>query len=199
MQSENLLIFPTLVKKITNFLTVNECNIIASNLNLFNFKSHSALTGNSSSNHDGTQAVYVLNIIDKYFPINQRVFDIINDYAEQLGTDKLGIDNSWINIQGPGSELKPHTHPTSVVSGALYIKIDINSSGIQFINPNPYLDMVDMVTTSYSSKNMIIKPSAGDLLLFPSWLKHSSDSTNMSEQRIVLSFNTGYIKNNLPR
>lgn len=196
MESEDLLLFPILVKRFPNFLTNEECQTIVSNIDQFTFTRHGSLTGDSRSNHNNGTPVYVLNVIDKVFPINERVFQVVNHYAQQqLGTKRLGIDNSWINIQGPGSELKPHTHPMSMVSGAMYLKLDSKSSGIKFINPNPYLDMVEVVErTFYMAKEMIIKPAVGDLLLFPSWLKHCADGENMSDERIVLSFNTGYIK-----
>lgn len=200
MQSEDLLFFPTLVRSVPGFLTTKECDTIVSNLDKFaSFTRHNALTGDSRSNHNNGQFVYILNDIDKIFPINERVFQEINHYSQQLGTGRIGIDNSWINVQGPGSELKPHTHPMSIVSGAIYIKVDDSSSGIQFANPNPYLDMVHLVEHSlYTTKKMSIRPKIGDLLLFPSWLKHSSDDANQSDQRIVLSFNTGYINNKTP-
>ena len=196
MNIEHLILFPTLVKKFNKFLTEEECKKIVSNLDKFEFNTHPLITGNSSSAHKGYyEAVFVLNTIDKdIFPINDRLFQQITIYGEELGIVNLGINNSWINIQGPGSNLKVHCHPLSAISGALYLKVDNQSSGLMFVHPNPQLDMVKVDTyTAFSSKTVEIKPSIGDLILFPSWLKHGSDITNMSEQRVVLSFNTGFL------
>jgi hypothetical protein len=199
---ENLNLFPVLVRKIPNFLSKDECNKIISKLNMFNFDAHDALRGDARSSHWNTiigdettaSSKYALNVVDAYVPINQRVLDCVNSYVDDMGVSRVTLGNSWINIQGPESELFPHTHPRSAISGALYIKADSESSSINFHNPNPYIDIFDIKQWTVNTfKSVYIAPNAGDLLLFPSWLKHGSYGVNKSTQRIVLSFNTNYV------
>jgi uncharacterized protein (TIGR02466 family) len=197
MVVEDINLFPILVRRIPNFLSQEECDTIIKRQVKTNFHEHGALEGDASSTFDfnvGSDKVYALDLIDQYLPINGRVFDSINDYVRDMGVSPVKIDNSWINVQGPGSRLHDHMHPISVVSGALYIKVDSDSSSINFHNPNPFVDMFDVKRwTVHTFKTSYIPPTTGDLLLFPSWLKHGSNQPNRSQERIVLSFNTSYI------
>jgi uncharacterized protein (TIGR02466 family) len=83
-------------------------------------------------------------------------------------------------------------HPGSSISGVLYLKVDKNSSKIYFYNPNPYNVILRKKQHNINNyEYMFFQPEIGDLILFPSWLKHGSDvDENMSEERIALSFNT---------
>ena len=103
------------------------------------------------------------NILTK--PIKEKLQIKIDEYQIDYGVRKLKIDNSWVNIQNKNSVLKKHSHPDSIV--------DFKKE------------------TEFNSENYFFKPQTGDLILFPSWLMHSSDKNN-SSSRIALSFNTIY-------
>ena len=112
-------------------------------------------------------------------------------YADELGFDDVKITNSWFNIQRPGSVLKHHVHPESRVSAALCVQADEHSSKLYLENPNPFLNLIrpDRYTeaTFELAKYML---SPGDLVLFPSWIKHGSGfETNESDLRVVISLN----------
>ena len=94
------------------------------------------------------------------------------------------------NIQHKDSILKEHCHPQSLVSGALYINVDENQK-IYFHNPNPYVySSPKEKITPYNMEHQFIKVNKGDLLLFPSWLRHGKDDhVNTMDDRIVISFN----------
>ena len=112
----------------------------------------------------------------------------VDDYTSKTGLPKNVLSNSWFNIQQPGSVLKRHIHAGgyAVVAGALYLNVDKKSSPLVFENPNPY----SLLNTRNQMDHFTIKPTDGDLILFPSWLVHSSVEPNMTENRIVISFNT---------
>jgi uncharacterized protein (TIGR02466 family) len=158
------------------------------------FGSHNALIGEAESSfHSGINASrFVIDDIDKFLSIKQAILYQTNVYARDFGTRPVTLGNSWINIQRRGSELGYHTHPLSVISGALYLKAGPGSSRIRFRSPNPFLDVTDVLTsTSYTSNTAYVGPTVGTLLLFPSWLKHGSDE-NRSDERVVLSYNTTF-------
>jgi len=70
-----------------------------------------------------------------------------------------------------------------MVSGVYYVKTPPGSGAIQFLDPRgPYPPFDDKLT---------IRPRAGDLLLFPSWLQHQV----MSRQTAKAAFyhNRGYV------
>lgn len=116
------------------------------------------------------------------------IMTCVDDYTTKTGLPKTVLTNSWFNIQQPGSVLRRHMHAGgyAVVAGALYINVDDKSSPLVFENPNPYC----LLNTRNQMDQITIKPTSGDLILFPSWLVHSSVEPNMTENRIVISFNT---------
>lgn len=122
--------------------------------------------------------------------ILKNISECINDYTSNIKFPACKIYCSWFNVQRPGSLLKRHFHSggpdPSFVSGALYINVDDKSPPITFENPNPYIILKDPPANNYSYSYI---PNVGDLILFPSWLFHYSDKLNLTENRIVISFN----------
>lgn len=187
----NVKVFPTLIKYVNSFLNKKECEEII-NLTLNKkLSSHLSLKGEAKSTH-GLNSNILSNIKSN---IVENINNKINEYAIDYGVRKLKLDNSWVNIQNKNSILNKHSHPDSIVSGALYLKVDKNSSKIYFYNPNTYLTFVNVLKqTEFSCENYYFTPQLGDLILFPSWLMHgSNDEKNNSIERIVLSFNTLYL------
>ncbi len=188
-------LFPVLIRSIEGFLTEAECAEIVSKLDLGALGPHGSLVGDARSSFEpGLKASRnVLDEIERYLKIKDRIFYQINVYARDFGTRPVRLDNSWINVQREGSKLSFHTHPLSIVSGALYLKVDKDSSKTTFCNPNPLVDMMPVLQpTNYTLKTASVAPALGSLLLFPSWLKHGALDRNRSVERVVLSFNTAF-------
>lgn len=191
-------VFPVLIRKYDKFITESESNNIVSAINKEHFKNHlGTLIGDATSSHNVT--IDGKNILDCFHELKTKIFLEVQNYSELIGIDsnKLVFDNSWCNIQKKNSRLIFHIHPNSIISGALYIKMDENSSHIAFKNPNPfsvyakYFNINDKIS-KYNIQYCHVKPNTGDLILFPSWLEHGSYYDNLSEERIVLSFNVYY-------
>ena len=96
----------------------------------------------------------------------------------------------WSNIQQPGSALREHCHPSSVLSGALYINVDDNSV-LPVHNPNPYVYFTSKnKSTIFNCEYAKFPVKNCQLLIFPSWLKHGkNDLKNEMDDRVVVSFN----------
>lgn len=118
---------------------------------------------------------------------------MLREYARELGFENVRMTNSWFNIQRPGSVLKHHVHPDSKVSAALCIQADERSSKLFLENPSPFLNLLrpDTYTeATFEFAKFALAP--GDMVLFPSWIKHGSGSEpNLSDMRVVISMN-GY-------
>jgi uncharacterized protein (TIGR02466 family) len=123
--------------------------------------------------------------------IEDNLFIFINEYLNKVALTPVKLTNSWINFQKKGSTLLPHTHPGSSISGVMYLNVDENSSHISFHNPNPFSNFMSKNNNSFFNCDFQdIKPKTGCLIIFPSWLQHSSGlSINQSEERVALSFN----------
>ena len=119
----------------------------------------------------------------------------MNDYTNDLGIRPVNITNNWFNIQGEGSILQQHMHCRSVLSAALYLNADTDSSTINFENPNPHISYAyggdETRNSEYLFEYYYLIPQPGDLIIFPSWLKHGSMyKENKTVNRTCISFNT---------
>lgn len=188
-------IFPTLVVHIENAVHTDLCNRILSYILRFKIKmaqNHTCLSGISKSSHT-TESDFIRELDREIQP---RFYDTLNDYQsryrEYYGMKPGSITNSWFNLQQRESVLKPHLHPDSEVSAALYINVDENSTPIVFHTPNPYTQYNSYAReTEFTVDNIFIRPKIGDLILFPSWLSHSSNHVaNQTLNRCVISFNS---------
>ena len=108
------------------------------------------------------------------------------------------IYNSWVNINTTPYTNQPHVHaniPKILLSGIYYPKAEDDAPLIHFISPisaHPYV--IDPKTISenneFTSSRWRVKPSTGDLILFPCWLQHYVEPTLHNEDRISIAFNT---------
>ena len=95
--------------------------------------------------------------------------------------------NGWmVNLESNGYQ-NSHIHQNSWMSGVFYINIPNDSSGkegaIRFS-----LQGFDYQKRKDKSKEKIVKPKIGDLVLFPSSLFHSVIPFNSNENRVCLAF-----------
>ena len=183
MENKDYFLFPTLVRSVDNFLNKDKCKSIFDTLLKLDSSTHYLLTGESKSSHLHGNIFDVINL--KNLILNET-----NKFADSFG---LIIDNkflnSWFNIQDKNSNLIPHTHPNSIISGVIYINVNKNSSPINFYNPNPFISFMNKNNLKESSFDWFyIQPKIGMMILFPSWLKHGFKD-NKTEKRTVISFN----------
>jgi uncharacterized protein (TIGR02466 family) len=157
--------------------------------------SYDTLTGNVRTSY--LEETLFIQELEKNVPSCHGLLEFlengINEYAEKFGMHRLAITNSWYAIQHEGSVLKQHYHPDSLASAAIYINVDENSTHITFDAPMNQISCLTTpkVETMYSIDLWTIKVEAGDILFFPSWLKHGSNyEQNQTKNRVIISFNT---------
>lgn len=190
MQVSNLQLFPTLVQEINNFLTEDECTTIVNHINHSKLTTHAALDGHATSTFSN-QKYKAVNELNKFVPFKEKLLRCLNNYSEESGITKVKLVNSWISIQSKNSKLAIHTHPYSVLSCVIYLKVDNASSKLYFKNPNPFYAFTAIVEEKIvNAESIYFTPENGKLIIFPSWLQHGSNDINQSEQRIILSANT---------
>lgn len=114
----------------------------------------------------------------------QTVFNTSNDV-------RLQITQSWLTLSGKGQSHHVHTHPNSVVSGVLYINL-APQDGINFYRneDNIWYELVRQQDNYYNAYQYFVQSSVGDLLLFPSNVRHGVREVTADVQRVSLSFNT---------
>ena len=177
--------FPTTASITEDFLTDNEVEYLLQTVKNTKSKNHGLLLGDATSSHDTG------NILEKDTPIYDKIVKKINEYASAMGLYDVNITHSWFNIQKPNSIIDVHNHYDSKISGALYLKVDEDSSQLIFHDIHPFHAFRERTQDNeYNFHRCLIKPTVGMLVLFPSWLNHSG-GVNQSKERIVISFNAG--------
>jgi uncharacterized protein (TIGR02466 family) len=126
--------------------------------------------------------------------------EMINFFNNYLGLKKEDTKMTcmWSNIHSNNGIHHIHQHPNSFYSGVLYINVPNHkgneSSKLVFIDPRPAKNMFYAnYEKEHCLSNRSIKfiPEAGQLILFPSWLEHGTETSFLTdnEYRISLSFN----------
>lgn len=184
-------LFSTPVAKYENFISIDESKEIFKTLmNDTSSIPHDYILGDAKTNTSETAQT-----LKSYPALEQKVIDALEHYTDQVGLAPVRILNSWYNVQNKGSELSPHTHPLSAISGALYINAEENSSGLSF--DNPVANIIDLCwwnqksKSKYTNEKEIFDVSAGDLFLFPGYIKHGGVLNN-SSNRMCIVFDACY-------
>tara|TARA_Y100000114_G_scaffold63038_1_gene57785 strand:+ start:26 stop:622 length:597 start_codon:yes stop_codon:yes gene_type:complete len=104
--------------------------------------------------------------------------------------------SAWININPPGAFNLKHNHPTSDLSGVLWIKSQQNCGNIEFDSPRSFAthQEIDSYTEDFKNQNNVFQsyyfnPTEGRILVFPSYLDHHVGFNESQEDRISVSFN----------
>ena len=123
--------------------------------------------------------------------LRAKIESLVKEMAQDLQMAPLQITNSWFNVMEQGHAVKPHRHELSVISGALYVEAPEGSVGLNFHSPLAQCRMAEMILGSneWNENLHTVECKEGQLILFPSWLEHSTD-LNRSDKRVVVSFNT---------
>jgi len=106
---------------------------------------------------------------------------------------KLAMTDCWVNIMPRQVVHGLHLHPLSTVSGTYYVQVPRGSPGIKFEDPR--LDRFMAApprkpSCRLSNRQWVTLPaSAGQVVLFESWLRHEVTANSRPEERVSISFN----------
>lgn len=105
------------------------------------------------------------------------------------------IKEAWLNRLGPGGEQAMHAHANSVVSGVLYLRDVHPSARLVF---HRAVGTPEFVLSNFNERTRVTPfnaprqqsgpTSAGDVILFPSYLLHSVPRNDGGE-RVSIAFN----------
>ena len=120
-------------------------------------------------------------------------YESLNKFTKNISQSdqRLVITQCWANKNPPGSKHHEHVHPNSMLSGVFYLRQDKTLPPIQFaksvqaamkLDPKKYNNL--------NSETFLLPCTSGELLLFPSDLKHSVPLNLGKESRLSMSFNT---------
>tara|TARA_R110002020_G_scaffold106632_2_gene248182 strand:+ start:451 stop:1011 length:561 start_codon:yes stop_codon:yes gene_type:complete len=181
-----LSLFPTLVLYFPQFINSKECGKIFKLLKTKKLDNHPSLIKGKSSHHFSINTDI---LSETSLDLNTPLQEYSNQSRIQIANK---INYSWFNVQGTESVLKEHVHPSSILSGSLFINMGKKASKLYFHNPNPFVSytQTEEPLNDYTYEWYCFDPKKGDLIIFPSWLKHGSNhNKNFYNNRTVISFN----------
>ena len=117
----------------------------------------------------------------------------ITKYTEKVLNSKqrLVITQCWTNKNPPGAKHHEHVHPNSIISGVFFFRIGGKLPPIKFAKTNQVAMKLDPTKYNNITAETFMLPCVpGELLLFPSNLKHSVPMNLSEETRYSMSFNT---------
>lgn len=104
----------------------------------------------------------------------------------------------WMNVNPKDGYNAPHTHPGAHWSGVYYVSqpdIETGQSGmIEFIAPRTELPHWDILDASAFRLKKRIRPAAGEIILFPSYLLHWVYPNEVDADRVTVAFNATFRK-----
>ena len=137
---------------------------------------------------------------DSYLTKHEQLKDLkiffkecIDDYCNVItnSDQRLVITQLWANKNPTGAKHHEHIHPNSILSGVFYLRQDKTLPPIQFSKSNQQgLKLDPRKYTTHNAETFLLPCTAGELIIFPSDLRHSVPINVGKESRISLSFNT---------
>ena len=150
-------------------------------------------TGNSATNVNGWQSKADYHLKESTVKTTlSRGLSKIGGFREGYG---LRLNGMWININPPGALNNGHNHPNCDLAGVYWIKTQPDCGKIEFENPNYYNHpnvqgySDDLIQGCELFPAYDFEPRAGQILLFPSYLRHGVHVNRSNEDRISCSFN----------
>ena len=125
-----------------------------------------------------------------------RVDKLISYYIQQDPSyiPKVGMYGNpkityWTNVNEPGSKNVLHTHDLHHYVSCYYLQTD-GTGSISFHNPANLLENCHPCSPFVS--RMVYTPKDSDILLWPGWMPHETETNTSDKQRINIAFNVQF-------
>jgi len=125
--------------------------------------------------------------------LDAHVAAFAGDLEFDLDGRALVLEDLWINILPEGGFHAAHIHPHSVISGTTYVAMPAGASALKLEDPRHAMMMAAPPRRRDAREDLrsfvYIRPEAGEVLLWESWLRHEVPMNTAGENRISVSFN----------
>jgi uncharacterized protein (TIGR02466 family) len=143
--------------------------------------------------HKRSEFALIVNHINAACRLIEDDLSYHRDYTIKIGT-------MWTIVNARGAVNLSHVHPGCLWSGVYYISAPLNCGKISFSDPRTANVMLKPVYDSQCKPpkktwtKVSFTPTAGRMLIFPSWLYHSvgpnlADAGEDGGERVIISFN----------
>lgn len=129
--------------------------------------------------------------------LERRLSRHVRAFAGELDFDmdgrKLSMTDCWVNVMPKHAAHGLHLHPLSTISGTYYVRTPRGSSQIKFEDPRLASFMAApprKPDARAENRAFVYYPvTAGNLILFESWLRHEVSANRTDAERVSVSFN----------
>ena len=150
--------------------------------------------GHTISNRRGWQS-FCFSIHEEDNVLKKFLTNCLAEFPPIKKSVNLNV-SAWVNINPPDAFNMKHNHPTSDLSGVLWIKSPVKCGDIVFVSPCSFATHreIECYNEDFKERNSYyssyyFETVAGRLLVFPSYLEHYVDFNKSNEDRISVSFN----------
>ncbi len=155
-------------------------------------KTHYAKGYTSYSSWD---QIHLLN--SNFLKLSEIILNKAQTYSKRLGlrvpkNEPLLMTQFWVNVQGIGGYHSGHIHPQATLSGTIYLQTPPRCGAIRFEDPRLGFFMGGRPSVEKNGKSPFYfehHPKVGEVILFPSWMRHEVLMNRSRGKRVSLSFN----------
>ncbi len=118
----------------------------------------------------------------------------VHDAQAKPGQRRGWMLEGWANVNETGAANAPHSHGACFWSAVYYVRIDEGEGG-EIVLTDPRLPAIEMhapflfFRNAGGERTIRIRPQAGQILLFPSWVVHAVTPWQGKGLRISLAIN----------
>lgn len=141
-----------------------------------------------------SNGTFAEDVFEKYRPMTllNGIGDAVKDYMADYTNSEYDaiINNAWMTRMRQNTYCHVHSHSGyggAHISGVYYFKTEPDDAYLFFETPNE----ASAFSPVGKSSPERINPRVGQLLLFPSWLKHGVTTQKHDRDRVSVSFNIG--------
>jgi len=106
---------------------------------------------------------------------------------------ELAMTDCWVNVMPRGVTHGLHLHPLSTISGTYYVRTPKGAPGLKFEDPrlDRYMAAPPRRARHRDDNRLwvTVPASAGNVVLFESWLRHEVPPNPVAAERVSISFN----------
>jgi uncharacterized protein (TIGR02466 family) len=129
--------------------------------------------------------------------IDSHVAQFVRHLELSIKPQALRMQTCWVNIMPKSVVHTMHIHPLSVISGTYYVKIPKGASGLKFEDPRMGFFMASPARKPNAKienqRFVTLKPQAGQVVLFESWMRHEVPPNPVASERVSISFNYDWV------
>ena len=186
MEPVATVIFPTIIWSHTI-----KCDLDAMSRHILQLKD--STKGVALSNYGGWQSTDQ-DISRDFIEWQIQLDKAVKSACQQGQLPELKLYNLWFNVNGFGAYNTVHNHQDSIISGVFYVDVPEKDMGnIEFYRDDDsqyYLPNLDSYN-GFTKQKHVVEPEAGQLLLFPGWVRHAVQGNRSNRDRGSISFNYG--------